>query len=80
MKASYHKRIARLESGTGEAYHQIAEQEYRAGRITAQEREIYLGYMKQTGGVIPPIAWIDWDSEFTSVLRKMGCYPDSVFL
>jgi hypothetical protein len=73
------KRIERLEARSTDGHRLIADQAYRAGRITMPEREIYLSYMNTTGGVIAPIAWIDTDTAIMQVLRKIGCYPDSVW-
>jgi hypothetical protein len=73
------RRIKQLETTGRNHYWTIANEAYQSGRITAEQRELYLNYI-EAGNTIPPIMWIDTDTELMQVIRKLGIYPNSVWL
>ncbi|MCH8517748.1 MAG: hypothetical protein LAT68_15615 [Cyclobacteriaceae bacterium] len=68
------KRIKRLESAGDETYLNVAHKAYQAGKITAEERALYLDFINN-GNVIPIIEWVDMDPRLAQVLRKVSGYP-----
>jgi hypothetical protein len=72
------KRLERLETAGSNPYQAIADEAFEAKRITAEERDLYLNFIKESNS-IPPIMWIDTDTELMLAIRKIGIYPNSVW-
>lgn len=74
MKTSYRNRLARLESGNESRYKKRADEAYQTGRITAEQRELFLK-ATDSGTVIPPDDIdTDVDGELAEVLRKLAIW------
>lgn len=74
MKTSHRKRLARLESVSESRYKKRADEAYQTGRITAEQRELFLR-ATDSGNVIPPDDIdTDVDGELAEVLRKLAIW------